>query len=74
MYQYVLTQNDLSCAELGEYVSFGIRALDASSTCAVHIADVSTDAQLVRALVERCNAGQLEPVQLHEVVENAIAE
>lgn len=74
MCTYVLTETNLSTAETKEYVTFGIRSENADNRCTIHIPDVSTNKQLVRALVERCNAGQLDPVHLHEVVEDAIAE
>ena len=63
--------------ELGAYTSFGIAAFCASSgrhRQLRFISDVSLDSALVTRLAALCTACQLEPSQLMDVVEDALAE
>lgn len=62
--------------ETGPYATFGILALRLEAgqwqkVCL--IADVSTSRSFAADLADRCTAGQLDPRQLNDVIEDALA-
>ena len=69
MYRYISVSEELSSPYLGRYRSFGI-AGHWQVVCKV--SDVSTDPVFVENLAARCTAGQLEPVHLMDIIEDAL--
>ena len=75
MYIYRVIRQELSAPGLGRYITYGIAALFvlAGQRRQVNfVADISPDRAAVQQLAERCNAGQLEPCQLLDVVEDSL--
>lgn len=75
MFRYISVSEELSSPILGQYHSFGIAAQKAvaghwQDVC--RVSDVSTDPVFVENLAARCTAGQLEPVHLLDVIEDAL--
>ena len=61
--------------EVGEYTTYGIRALKVTLFGTLEIdfvSDVSTDHELVRELTDHCTKGQLHPIHLMDVIEDVI--
>ena len=74
MYIYRAVRQELSTPETGPYATFGILALrlEAGQWQKVCLAaDVSTSRRFAADL--RCTAGQLDPRQLNDVIEDALA-
>ena len=66
----------LSTPETGPYTTFGILALrlEAGQCQKVCLAaDVSTSRRFAADLADRCTAGQLDPRQPNDVIEDALA-
>lgn len=77
MFVYDCVMEQLHDPCIGTYTSFGIAAYSASQgrrRRVSFISDVSVDQNKVAQLAELCTAGQLEPCQLMDVVEDALAE
>jgi len=77
MFVYDCVMEKLYDPYIGEYTSFGIAAYSTSQgrrQRVSFISDVSVDADKVARLAELCTAGQLEPCQLMDVVEDTLAE
>ena len=77
MFLYDCVMERLHDPEIGVYTSFGIAAYTASNgrRRRVHfISDVSVDPVQVTQLAELCTREQLEPCQLLDAVEDALAE
>ena len=75
MYQFQPVKQSLFSPELGNYRSYGIRALVAAPggcTEACLISDVSCDFAFVSRLAERCTLLQLDPAHLLDVVLDAL--
>lgn len=75
MFRYIPVSEELSSPILGQYHSFGIAAQKEVAghwqTCC-RVSDISTDPIFVENLAARCTAGQLEPVHLLDVIEDAL--
>ena len=76
VYIYRAVRQELSTPETGPYTTFGILALrleagQRQKVCL--IADVSTSRSFAADLADRCTAGQLDPRQLNDVIEDALA-
>ena len=75
MFRYIPVSEELSSPILGQYHSFGIAAQKEVAghwqTCC-QVPDISTDPIFVENLAARCTAGQLEPVHLLDVIEDAL--
>ena len=72
MFRYVPIQESLNTAELGEYRSYGIGALNERHEVVTFVSDVSTDPKTVAQIAALCTVGQLDPGQLKDVVLNTI--
>ena len=72
-YRYEAVCQTVESDELGVYTSYGIRVRDGEAECGF-VGDVSTDAQEVIRLAERCTALELDPDQLYEVIEDFLVE
>lgn len=72
MLQYIPVREELCTPELGTYVSYGIRAVLASGEETAFVSDVSTDQAFVEHLAMLCTMGQLSPIHLRDVIEDAI--
>lgn len=75
-FQFLAVEEHLSSPELGEYISYAIRAWTPTPDgCAeaAYISDVSCDAAFAAALAERCTRLQLDPVHLLDVILDAIS-
>ena len=76
VYIYRAVRQELSTPETGPYITFGILALrlEAGQWQKVCLtADVSTSRSFAADLADRCTAGQLDPRQLNDVIEDALA-
>lgn len=76
MYIYRAVRQELSTPETGPYTTFGILALrlEAGQWQKICLtADVSTSRSFAADLADRCIAGQLDPRQLNDVIEDALA-
>lgn len=71
-YAYRPVEQRLHTPETGSYVAYGIRALDGAREAAF-IPDVSCSRDFVCALAARCARLQLHPMQLLDVVLDALA-
>ena len=75
IFRYALISEQLFSSELGHYRSFGIRAFQ-KTECGwrevAFVSDVSTDRAAVEQLARRCTEGQLDPIHLLDVVEDAL--
>ena len=72
---YIPLKEELSSVELGNYQTFAICAYAriGNEWCEVaRVSDVSADLSFVTALCDRCNRGQLSPLHLRDVVEDAL--
>ena len=69
MYIYRAVRQELSTPETGPYATF--EAGQWQKVCL--IADVSTSRSFAADLADRCTAGQLDPRQLNDVIEDALA-
>lgn len=75
MYRYISVSEELSSPYLGRYRSFGIAAQREAAghwQVVCKVSDVSTDPVFVENLAARCTAGQLEPVHLMDIIEDAL--
>lgn len=80
IFRYALISEKLFSSELGRYRSFGIRAFRIrafqKTECGwrevAFVSDVSTDRAAVEQLARRCTEGQLDPIHLLDVVEDAL--
>lgn len=75
MYLYIPVKQTLTAPELGEYATFAVsayRLTETGSRLITSVPDVSTDEAVVSVLACRCTAGQLDPAQLLDVVEDFI--
>lgn len=75
MYLYIPVKQTLTAPELGRYTTFAVSVYQLTETGSRLIAsvpDVSTDEAVVSVLACRCTAGQLDPAQLLDVVEDFI--
>ncbi len=71
MYLYFPIKRRHSSPEIGEFLSFGIRAVCLSGgrfCCAGNIWDISTDKRFVAALAACCTKAQLDIIHLFDVV------
>lgn len=76
MFFYQCIMEQLHDPEVGIYTSFGIAvysAADGRKQKLRSISDISLNPAPVRQLAELCTSGQLDPAQLPDVVENALA-
>ena len=75
IFWYALISEKLFSSELGHYRSFGIRAFQ-KTECGwrevAFVADVATARATVKQLARRCTEGQLDPIHLLDVVEDAL--
>ena len=77
MFLYDCVMERLHDPEIGPYTSFGIAAYTASKgrrRRVQFISDVSVDPAPVTRLAQLCTLEQLEPSQLMDAVEDALAE
>ena len=77
LFRYFLVPEELVSPQIGPYRSFGIEAQRDGSTDwqrVAFVSDVSVDKAFVERLAAQCSAGQLDPTQLLDVVEDALAE
>ena len=75
MFRYISVSEELSSPILGQYHSFGIAAQQEVAghwQVVCKVSDVSTDPIFVENLAARCTAGQLEPVHLLDIIEDAL--
>lgn len=75
MFRYISVSEELSSPILGQYHSFGIAAQKEVAghwQVVCQVSDISTDPIFVENLAARCTAGQLEPVHLLDVIEDAL--
>ncbi len=73
MFRYVLIKQQLHSVDLGNYESFGIQVIKETGnqqiSCGV-LSDISLNRSDVEDLVHRCNALDLHPIHLRDVVDN----
>ncbi len=71
MYLYRIFSEDLYSDEFGNYIGYGIEALDGMRIVA-SVSDISTDKEMVEKLCRDCTELGLCPRQLENVVEDKI--
>lgn len=72
MWRYIPCRSRVDIEDAGERTSFGIRVLDEAGHEVALYPDVSTDEAAVVALCESCTSGDLSPVHLPDVIEDAL--
>lgn len=75
MYLYIPVKQTLTSPELGQYATFAVSVYQLTESGArfiTSVSDVSADEAVVSMLACRCTAGQLDPAQLLDVVEDFI--
>ena len=72
MFQYLPFEERLQSDEGGIYISYGIKITDISGYTILLVSDVSLDKQLVCNLCYKCKVAQLDPIHLHDVIEDNI--
>lgn len=75
MFLFRPVKQSLSSPELGDYRAYGIRAFTATPTGytdAGLVSDVSCDLNFVSLLADKCTRLQLHPMQLLDVVLDAL--
>lgn len=76
MFLYHSVRQKMFKPELGSYITFGLLALQLlSGRChrVCLVPDVSTSEAFVRSLAAQCTAAQLDPRQLEDVIDDALA-
>ena len=76
-YSYCLVEEKLCSPWAGDYVTYGIEAWRQANSdweLAFFFSDICTDELFVKRLAERCTKGQLDPIHLPCVVEDALAQ
>ena len=68
IYETIIFQHE----EVGEYIGYGLQALDADGKVLHRAEDLSTDEELVRQWARLLNEEQLELVHFFEVVEDLL--
>ena len=71
MVRYEVETKILCSEELGEYVTYGIRACE-GGVIVESVSDISTDHALVQKLVDRCNEGGLDTIHLSDFVTDCL--
>ena len=69
---YKTLQQTFQHEEVGEYIGYGLQALDADGKVLHRAEDLSTDEELVRQWARLLNEEQLELVHFFEVVEDLL--
>ena len=72
MFQYLPFAEHLHSDELGEYDTYGIKAVDAAGKVLESVSDVSLDGEFVTELCRKCTENQLHPIHLMDVIEDHI--
>lgn len=72
MWKYIPCQSRVEIEDAGLCTSYGIQVLDEAGNEVVRYADVSSDEATVVALCARCNAAELSPIHLPEVIEDVL--
>ncbi len=72
MLRYIPVPNNYESDALGEYISFDIHIINEDNDILLSISDVSTNENLVSDLCNLCNAGQLDPIHIYDVIEDTI--
>ncbi len=75
MYRYLLTEKRMCTDDNISYTAFGIRVLstDTPQECEMlNISDISCDASKISRLAELCNELQLDPIHLHDVIDDIL--
>ena len=68
--KYILREDVLCEEELGSYRAFGITCKKADGE--EHIPDISTDRELVEAMISKFNRYHLSPIHLRDAIEEEI--
>ena len=71
VYTYLVIEEHLEHPELGNYVSYGIKAMCGDSEVG-YVSDVSVNKEFVEDVVRRCNEGNLDVIHLMDVVEDSL--
>ena len=76
MFLYFLTENTYTSTFSGHYRAYDIsvfRLFEYRLRFLFCVSDVSTDEKLASLIVSRCNRLQLDPVHLHDVIEDSFS-
>lgn len=66
---YEIFDEKITTEDSKSMTSYGIRAV-CDGDCVASVSDISTDANILNKMVQRCNTLKLAPEQLNEVVED----
>ena len=72
MFRYLPFKENMHSDELGDYITFGIKAFNPSGCETICISDVSVNEAFVTDLCRKCMDAQLNPIHLLEVIEDYI--
>lgn len=70
LFRYVPFKENMHCDEIGNYITFGIKAFDSDNREIMSVPDVSTDETFVIGLCRKCNEQGLSPVHLLYIIED----
>lgn len=70
--KYEIFEESLSSSELGAYRAFGIRGVNLSGESVIVCSDVSADETFTRTLCEACNALQVSPLHILDIIEDSL--
>ena len=70
---YRVTKDKIDNPLTGSYITYGIEAIQ-NKRCVIKVSDVFVDLKKARRLAQICNCGALEPMQLKDVIEDALAD
>ena len=70
---YRVTKEKIDNPLTGSYISYGIEVMQ-NKCCVIKVSDVFVDFKKARRLAQICNCRALEPVQLKDVIEDALAD
>ena len=77
MYIYFLKREQLYRRNIGHYIGYGIgvyRRFNGREYLIRYIPDVFTERRFAEKMVRNCNALQLEPIHLEEIIEEFLCE
>ena len=70
--KYEVFEESLSSGELGTYRAFGIKGVNSLGDNVIVCSDVSPDESFIRTLCEACNALQVSPIHILDIIEDSI--
>lgn len=75
MFFYQVIEEKLYTADIGAYISFGLKVIFATHGVyleLLRVSDISTDKSKVARLAALCTKGQVRPIHLADVIEDSL--